>query len=332
MRESAIMTLLQVSNSMYQSGDYIGASVVLTEMLKYAWNREIESGLHSLRSDAYIKLGEFDSAIADLSVAVDLASREADLNLMCWYNGIIGQAEEALQYCEQAVKADPSSMNRDSRGLVYAQLGDYEAAIEDFQSIVEDYENASDPGLKKIHDSRQAWLETLQAGNNPITPEVLGKLQQDEIQPSTPIFGPGEYGDRTRAGFRQSAQEVGFIFGEVEMSDGQEFITGVLSEDDCNGELVLTGPQEGINAATMHLTGCEDDYQQGKQYWFMSQFLSEYTDVIRAAFVWGTTDIYYVIEGIEKETLTKQFGDVQFSVRNIPGDATTFEITAEVVE
>jgi len=332
MQESAIMTLLQVSQSLYQGGDYVGAEVVLSEMLEYEWNPEIESLLHSLRSDCYIKSGEFESAVADLAIAVDLAPRELDFNQLCWYNGIIGKPDAALPFCEQAVEADPSSMTRDSRGLVYAQLGEFEAAIGDFQSVVEDYKNSTDPGLKTIHDSRQGWLASLQVGNNPINPEVLEQLQQEEIQTSTPLFAPEDYGDRTRTGFERSAQEAGFKFGQVEVSDGQETITGNLIEGDCQGELVLTGPEEGITAATIRLTGCEDDYQQGVQTWFMSQFMQDYSDVIRAALVWGISDIYYVIEGIEKETLTKQFGDVQFSVRNILGDPITFEITAEVVD
>jgi hypothetical protein len=315
----------------YRTGDWIAADTIYSEMLAYRWDKAEEADLRALRSDCLIKLGEFDAAIEELLSAYELGKIDlVVLNNLCWYNGINGKPEDALGYCEQAVDVEPSAQYRDGRGLVYAQLFDVEAAIDDFQVVVDELDGATDPEMKKIHDSREAWLVSLLAGDNPITSDVLNELQRDEIQDSTPVFSPDEYGNRTRSAFQRSAQQEGFRFGNMEINDGVETVTGLLSENGCVGELILIGPEDGLTQARLQITGCDDS----RLYlsWFVIQLLEDYPDVIRTFPVWVFTDVVAFIEGEVEDAITKKIGDVRFTVQNIQGEETIFEIIAEVVE
>ncbi|MDC0832482.1 tetratricopeptide repeat protein [Geitlerinema sp. CS-897] len=92
-------------------------------------------------------------------------------NILCWYGSLWGHAEEVLEACEQAVKLDPDNVEiRDSRGLARALVGDTDGAIEDFQAFVDASEN------EPRRFQRQNWIEMLQAGENPFTPDVLRML------------------------------------------------------------------------------------------------------------------------------------------------------------
>jgi tetratricopeptide (TPR) repeat protein/DNA-binding XRE family transcriptional regulator len=101
------------------------------------------------------------------------------LNLFCWGYAVEQQPEKALPYCEQMVEIDPRPIFRDSRGLTYALLGDYEAAIADFEVFVAWLEAQSNEVWQQPLARRQAWLETLQAGENPFTPEVLAEIRHE---------------------------------------------------------------------------------------------------------------------------------------------------------
>lgn len=65
-----------------------------------------------------------------------------------------------------------SVASSDSRGLARALTGKTEGAIEDFQDFI----NWTDYGVQK--SQREHWIEALQAGNNPFTPEELEKLRR----------------------------------------------------------------------------------------------------------------------------------------------------------
>lgn len=92
-------------------------------------------------------------------------------NVLCWYGSLWGEAEAVLDACERAVQLDPDNVEiRDSRGLARALVGDTQGAIEDFQAFVEATEN------EPRRFQRQNWIEMLEAGENPFTPEVLRML------------------------------------------------------------------------------------------------------------------------------------------------------------
>jgi len=101
-------------------------------------------------------------------------------NNRCWLHALWQEPEKALPDCETAInKASPSKMPhyRDSRGITYALLGETDKAVADFQAFVEAFENDSAYGA--LVPKRKAWIESLQAGENPFTPEVLEELRHE---------------------------------------------------------------------------------------------------------------------------------------------------------
>lgn len=95
-------------------------------------------------------------------------------NLLCWYGSLWGEAQAVLHACERAVALEPDNVEiRDSRGLARALLGDYDGAIDDFEAFVEETEDET------RRFQRQNWIEMLEAGENPFTPEVLRMLFVD---------------------------------------------------------------------------------------------------------------------------------------------------------
>lgn len=49
--------------------------------------------------------------------------------------------------------------------------GDYEGAISDFEFFIEQTE------IEEQKAQRQAWIQSLQAGENPLTPDVLESIK-----------------------------------------------------------------------------------------------------------------------------------------------------------
>ncbi len=85
-----------------------------------------------------------------------------------------------LQACEQAVEqADPVDIAgyRDSRGVARSVTGDYNGAIEDFTVFVEwAKENGQ---YERYGAKREAWIATLETGQNPFNEETLQALLEE---------------------------------------------------------------------------------------------------------------------------------------------------------
>ena len=96
-----------------------------------------------------------------------------------WNYALINQPELALPYCNQAVEIDFNPQYLDSRALVYILLDDFEAALEDLQVVLAELEGSTDAHLQELYQSRKIWLEKLERGENPITPEVLEALKSE---------------------------------------------------------------------------------------------------------------------------------------------------------
>jgi WD40 repeat protein len=93
------------------------------------------------------------------------------LNEICWYGSIRDHAQDVIQYCDRAVFLEPdNSTYRGSRGLARAITGNKMGAISDFQYFI-DNSYDSDLSLK-----RSRWIDALNAGLNPFTPDVLKRL------------------------------------------------------------------------------------------------------------------------------------------------------------
>lgn len=92
-------------------------------------------------------------------------------NKLCWYGSLWGYADRVLEACETAVTLAPENINIiDSRGLARALSGDTSGAIADFTTFVQ---GAGDD-IRKFQ--RQDWIDALEKGENPFTPEVLRLL------------------------------------------------------------------------------------------------------------------------------------------------------------
>jgi tetratricopeptide (TPR) repeat protein len=103
----------------------------------------------------------------------------AALNLFCWGLAIEQQSKQALPYCQQAVTVDPRPVFLDSRGLVYALLGDYPAAVADFQTYADWLEEQPGKSQQTQLARRKAWINALQADENPFTPQLLAELRRE---------------------------------------------------------------------------------------------------------------------------------------------------------
>jgi hypothetical protein len=102
-------------------------------------------------------------------------------NLLCW-RGSLGAAElvrhlEVRKACDAAVQlgAGTNYLNghRDSRGLNRARSGDITGAIEDFRAFANDTNYPEDQRAL-----RRRWIAMLEKGEDPFTPDELGKLKQ----------------------------------------------------------------------------------------------------------------------------------------------------------
>lgn len=288
--------------------------------------------VYALRADTFDRLGDFDAAIADYLAAIDLGEKNDHvLNNLCWDMGITGQAEKALPYCEEAVNADPSSSKRDSRGLVYAQLGKFPEAMADFQAVVEDLKGTADPGFKAIATERQEWISSLQAEVNPITPEVLAKLRTDTSAvavTTTPVSVPNAI---TRSSVQNAAIKLGFKFGEVDGSGNEETLTGNLVKGSCNAVMKLVGPETDLTGVLLQVTGCSDKDQAGFTTWLIMILVPE-KYAMNALTYASSMDIYNLIEGQVGTTGEVEVGNVIYETKRSADSKETLEISARFKE
>ncbi len=113
-------------------------------------------------------------------------------NNLCWFGSLYGYINEVKEVCETAVTLEPKNiLNRRSRGIYKALIGDIQGAILDFQFFVDAIKNnhlqlqqlliKAQP--KKDHSfamqlQEQHWLDILQQGKNPFTSEEIEKLKK----------------------------------------------------------------------------------------------------------------------------------------------------------
>ena len=120
--------------------------------------------------------GDIPNAIESFQSAL---SRDPNLkvdpnswNGLCWGGSLAGYAQDVLFACEKAVELTPQDGGiLDSRGLARALTGDFRGAIADFEAFIA----WTDDSERKAQ--RQAWIQALQAGQNPFTPDVLESLK-----------------------------------------------------------------------------------------------------------------------------------------------------------
>lgn len=128
----------------------------------------------------YQQVGDLEKTVSNYQKALQLDPENADwYNNLCWAYGVFNQPEAGLDYCEQAVALRAEPYIHDSRGLVYALLGDYGNAIVDFTIFVNFYAKTYPGQTFSAVEQRKSWIKTMQAGENPFTAELLETLRTE---------------------------------------------------------------------------------------------------------------------------------------------------------
>lgn len=128
----------------------------------------------------YQEMGDLAQTVASYQQALQLDPNNADwYNNLCWAYGVFNEPDDGLEYCERAIELRAEPYIHDSRGLVYALLGDYGNAIIDFTIFVNYYEkNYAGRSFPEV-EQRKGWIKAMQAGDNPFTQEVLDTLRTE---------------------------------------------------------------------------------------------------------------------------------------------------------
>ncbi|MCT7989297.1 pentapeptide repeat-containing protein [Laspinema olomoucense] len=97
--------------------------------------------------------------------------------VLCWYGCLYGNATHVLDAGEKAVSLAPDNIQfHESRGLARALTGDIVGALADFQAVLDNeyFQYYPDDRQQRLH----RWVEALNAGENPFTPEELEALRK----------------------------------------------------------------------------------------------------------------------------------------------------------
>jgi tetratricopeptide (TPR) repeat protein/transcriptional regulator with XRE-family HTH domain len=130
------------------------------------------------RGLAYVRAGERERWLADFERVLALAPKHGGAyNALCWAYALDQEPDLALPYCDQAVALDPTGYSRDSRGLVYAELGRLEEAAQDFEAFLDWLGGQPEGAYRRHGPMREAWVQTLTGGQNPIDQETLEQLR-----------------------------------------------------------------------------------------------------------------------------------------------------------
>jgi WD40 repeat protein len=291
----------------YQKGDFEMYIALQTELAGYRNKPDELASSYMLIADAYDKLGDFETAIIYYLMAYEIDPRTEHVsNQICWDYGLLGKADLALPYCEQAVKASPTAAYRDSRGLAYALLGKYDLAMADFQAVVDELKSSTKPDEKKIYQSRLAWIKTLQTGKNPITPEELARLRKDSTSAiALPTLTTAEKEPVSSLEVQKAAKKMGFTQFEQSTESGVISTKGWYRHGSCQASLMW----QVFGFYTLSTTGCNNDEQQGLAFWLVDLVFPDKSDRAKAI-VWSFNDLYYVIEGEKTETSEETIGEL----------------------
>lgn len=115
---------------------------------------------------------------ADLQRTIELAPDFAGgASALCWGYVLENEAQKALPVCDRAVALGANEALH-SRGMSYAQAGEFPQAIADFRAFLGwlDQQPATSP-YSIFRVQVEAWLVDLAAGKNPVTGAVLSALR-----------------------------------------------------------------------------------------------------------------------------------------------------------
>jgi tetratricopeptide (TPR) repeat protein/transcriptional regulator with XRE-family HTH domain len=124
------------------------------------------------RGLARIRANDAAGWLADLKQALILDPDHAGAYAaLCWGYALDRQAAAGLPYCDRAVALVPSGPGRDSRGIVYAELGRFAEAMDDIEAYLR---GDASPDERA---ERARWLADLAAGRDPFDQATLDRLR-----------------------------------------------------------------------------------------------------------------------------------------------------------
>ena len=130
------------------------------------------------RGLAYTRLDEPEKWRADFEHVLALQPDHSGVyNAFCWAYALDRQPETALPYCERAVALDPTGPGRDSRGIVYAELGRAAEAISDLEAYLNALRQQNSSVYARYAAKREAWIAALRAGRDPFDRVTLEELR-----------------------------------------------------------------------------------------------------------------------------------------------------------
>ena len=149
--------------------------------LKLAAPTKVEEGAELARE------GRIEEAIAAYEDAQKLDQQveitPLQWKLICWYGSLNGYAETVLFACEKAIELQPDGRYHDDRGLARALTGNTAGAIQDFEIFLEwanlEKDHREQAQVDRWFATRPLWIEALNQGDNPFTPEVLEELKNE---------------------------------------------------------------------------------------------------------------------------------------------------------
>jgi len=116
----------------------------------------------------------------DLRRAIELAPQFANAySALCWGYVLEGEAQTALPPCDSAIDLGAQEALH-SRGIAHSQQAAFPLAVEDFTAFLGwlDEQPPSSPYLI-FRGQVEGWIASLEAGDNPITAQVLRGLRQE---------------------------------------------------------------------------------------------------------------------------------------------------------
>ncbi|MBD2358319.1 tetratricopeptide repeat protein [Tolypothrix sp. FACHB-123] len=173
--------LVEKGESLVQAGNLDGAIANFQQALQLDSSLDfkpktkvasilVEQGASLIREDKFKEALAAYTKAQQLDPKVEISADDWDK--LCRKGSLQKQAADVMFACNQAVKLAPSHGDiRDRRGLARALTGDYQGAIADFEAYIAWTDD------KDIKTQRQSWVKDLKAGKNPITDDMLKKLQ-----------------------------------------------------------------------------------------------------------------------------------------------------------
>ena len=297
---------------------------------------DVHPEFYFLRSHSYATIGDFENAIHDLEIAVNLPRQDAlenqvdRINNLCWYLAITGDPEKALPYCEEAVRmADKENVDQtarvlDSIGLAYGMLGRMEESIAAFKEMF----NLLGTGVILCDicepTDRGSWIEAMESGEDPFTPEVLEALRQETIDPAALPEGEvrTEY---TFAYFTEFLKQDGFEFyaSDTTFIGPVDYYT--FDVGSCGILVGVIGDEEEFYFTSLTLVGCTQEQMRVEIGWFGRLMLladpyqnADDCTPLGQFFAWQITEIDSLINGDILETSEFELDNITFMAQWLP--------------